>query len=83
MTKMNWKKKAHPYVEALFGGLGGAVAGLAFFIVFAAVTYYFELGQTGLLFMALYAGGCGGFMFGRHAQQHEQEQLQGKIDPER
>lgn len=66
-------KEFRTYFDALLPGLGGAAIGAAFFIVFALLAGLFDIGPTGLGFLALYAGGCGGYLFGRHWEARERD----------
>ena len=70
--------KFRTYIDALLGGLGGAAFGSAFFIVFALIAEQFEADTVGLGFLALYAGGCGGYLFGRHCEASERDKASTK-----
>jgi hypothetical protein len=71
------------YYRALLPGLGGAAIGSAFFIVLALVAHPFEVGPIGLLMLALWAGGCGGYLFGRHVEASERAKQKAKIAREK
>ncbi len=62
------------YFVPLVPGLFGAFVGVAYLIVFSSITLLFEVGPLGMVVMALYAGGCGGFIMGRQWERQEKEE---------